>query len=108
VRERTDGRGAMAGDASGPSGPRDAGATPGQMVALARSRAHALATLAEGVAETRRDIARCRDDPSWSGRAHDAFTRSLDELAGRVALAASLLHEVPATGSSPACSGAHA
>jgi len=98
----------MAGGASGPADPRGSGATPGQMVAEARSRAHALAALADAVAETRRAIACCRDDPSWSGSAHDAFTRSLDDLAGRVARAAALLHDAQASGSSPACRGAHA
>ncbi|MFT2707812.1 hypothetical protein [Clavibacter zhangzhiyongii] len=72
------------------------GGTPGQLRAEALTRAHALRTLADAVAATQRDLSSCRDDPSWSGRAHDAFLRALDDLAGRVALAATLLHDATA------------
>ncbi|MBP2456714.1 putative trehalose synthase [Clavibacter michiganensis] len=86
---------------------RGSGGAPGQLRAEAQSRAHALAVLADAVAETHRGIAACRDDPSWSGRAHEAFVRTLDDLAGRVALAGTLLHDVhPAAGAAPGCSGA--
>ncbi|KZC95708.1 MULTISPECIES: hypothetical protein [Clavibacter] len=85
-----------------PSGP--AGGTPGQLRAEALGRAHALRALAEEVERTSRDIAVCRDDPSWSGMAHDAFVVSLDRLAGEVRLAAGLLHDAhPAPGSAPGC-----
>ncbi|RIJ61192.1 hypothetical protein DZG02_08320, partial [Clavibacter lycopersici] len=85
---------------------REGGSTPGQLRAEALSRAHALAVLVGAVTETHRDIASCRDDPSWSGRAHDAFSRALDDLADRVALAATLLHDAhPAPRSAPGCSG---
>jgi hypothetical protein len=84
------------------------GSTPGQMRAEALSRMHALAVLAGEATETGRDLAGCREDPSWTGRAHDAFTRSLDDLAGRVALAATLLHDArSAAASASACAGAH-
>lgn len=87
---------------------RGSDSTPGQLRAEAQSRAHALAVLAEAVAETHRGIKAGRDDPSWSGRAHDAFVRALDDLAGRVALAGTLLHDARRTaGSTPGCSGAH-
>ncbi|MBM7387083.1 putative trehalose synthase [Clavibacter michiganensis] len=87
---------------------RGSDSAPGQLRAEAQSRAHALAVLADAVAETHRGIATCRDDPSWSGRAHDAFVRALDDLAGRVALAGTLLHDAQrAAGSTPGCSGAH-
>jgi hypothetical protein len=82
------------------------GGTPGQLRAEALTRTHALRTLADAVAGTQCDLSSCRDDPSWSGRAHDAFLSTLDDLAGRVALAATLLHDAGA-GSASACPGAH-
>lgn len=106
MQEQAGAGGAGGGDPRGWEGP--GGGTPGQLRAEARTRAHALAVLADAVAETHRDIGSCRDDPSWSGRAHDAFTRALDDLAGRVALAGTLLHDAQRTaGSAPGCPGAH-
>lgn len=108
MQEQPGGRGAGGGDPLGGTG-RETGSTPGQLRAEALTRAHALAALADAVAETHRGIASCRDDPSRSGRAHDAFVRALDDLAGRVALAGTLLHDAhPASGSTPGCPGAHA
>ena len=108
MQEQASAGGAGYGDPVGGSG-QGSGTTPGQLRAEAQSRAHALAVLAEAVAETHRGIASCRDDPSWSGRAHDAFVRSLDDLGGRVALAGTLLHDAQrSAGSAPGCSGAHA
>ncbi|MBF4617966.1 hypothetical protein ITJ44_07755 [Clavibacter sp. VKM Ac-2873] len=105
---RAGGWGAGGGDPLGAQGSGQGGGTPGQLRAEARSRAHALAVLADAVAETHRVIASCRDDPSWSGRAHDAFLRALDDLAGRVALAGTLLHDAhPAADAVPGCPGAH-
>lgn len=99
--------GGDAGDQVGGPG-QGSGGTPGQLRAEAQSRAHALAVLADAVAETQRGIASCRDDPWWSGRAHDAFVRALDDLVGRVALARTLLHDAhPADGSAHGCPGAH-
>jgi len=106
MREQTGGWGAGGGDPLGGMG-REGGSTPGQLRAEAQTRAHALAVLADAVAETHRGIASCRDDPSWSGRAHDAFIGALDDLAGRVALAGTLLHDAHApAGSTPGCPGA--
>ncbi|QIS43230.1 hypothetical protein GW571_14385 [Clavibacter capsici] len=98
----------VGGDPLGGGVPPREGGTPGLVLVEEQTRAHALATLADAVGETRRRIASCRDDPSWSGRAHDAFTRSLDDLAGRVALAATLLHDArPGAGSAAGCPGSH-
>jgi hypothetical protein len=106
MREQPGGWDAGGGDPLGGTG-RGSGSTPGQLRAEALTRAHALAVVADAVAETYRGIASCRDDPSWSGRAHDAFIRALDDLAGRVALAGTLLHDAqPAAGSTPGCLGA--
>lgn len=108
MQEQPGGWGAVGGDPLGATG-RESGSTPGQLRAEAVTRAHALAAIADAVTETHRGIASCRDDPSWSGRAHDAFVRALDDLAGRVALAGSLLHDAhPAAGSAPGCPGARA
>lgn len=97
------GGGEEPGRSGGPAAPD---ATPGQLRVEARSRAHAMGSLADAVAETHRAIASCRDDPSWSGSAHDAYVRALDDLAGRVALAATLLHDARAeAGSAPGCPG---
>jgi hypothetical protein len=106
VRQEMGGGGAVGADA--PDRQDLHGSTPGQLRAEALTRAHALAVLAEEVAQTGRDLAGCREDPSWTGRAHDAFTRSLDDLHGRVALAATLLHDARSgAGSAPGCAGAH-
>ncbi|MFT2753123.1 hypothetical protein [Clavibacter sp. Sh2088] len=97
----------VGGGSLGGGAPPGEGSTPGQLRVEEQTREHALAAVADAVEETRRRIASCRDDPSWSGRAHDAFTRSLDDLAGRVALAATLLHDArPGPGSAPGCPGA--
>ncbi|MBM7412178.1 putative trehalose synthase [Clavibacter michiganensis] len=107
MRGQPGGWGAGGGDPLGGTG-AEGGGTPGQLRAEALTRAHALAAVADAVAETHRGIASCRDDPSWSGRAHDAFIRALDDLAGRVALAGTLLHDVhPNAASAPGCPGAH-
>jgi hypothetical protein len=100
VQERADAAGAGGGDPLVPVPGHGEGGTPGQLRVEERAREHALAALADAVAETGHDVASCRDDPSWSGRAHDAFVRALDDLAGRIALAATLLHDArPAAGS---------
>jgi hypothetical protein len=104
VRQGTGGPGAVGADAHGWED-RPAG-TPGQLRAEALARGHALAVLVDEVAQTGRELAGCREDPSWTGRAHDAFARSLDDLVGRVALAATLLHDArSAAGSVPGCAG---
>ncbi|OUE19089.1 hypothetical protein BFL36_13690 [Clavibacter michiganensis] len=107
MRQDASGGGADAGesgDAGGSSGP--GGGTPGQLRAEALGRAHALSVLAEEVERTGSDIAACRDDPSWSGMAHDAFVRSLDRLAGDVRRASALLHDArPAAASASRCAG---
>ena len=82
------------------------GGTPGQLRAEAMGRAHALSLLAEEVERAGSDIAACRDDPSWSGMAHEAFVRSLDRLAGDVRAAGALLRDAhPPAGSAPGCAG---
>jgi len=103
---RQDGSGGGA-DPDAGRGPDHGRGTPGQLRAEALGRAHALTELAGEVERTSRDIAACRDDPSWTGIAHDAFVRSLDALAGSVHLAAGLVHDAhPPSGSAPGCTGA--
>jgi hypothetical protein len=106
VQERADAAGAGGGGTLGSTPGHGGGGTPGQLRVEERAREHALAALADAVAETGRDVASCRDDPSWSGRAHDAYARALDDLAGRIALAATLLHDArAAAGSASGCPG---